>query len=85
MRRLRGRGSKLVGTLAIAAALVALGWLVFGRAGVAASLLLSFPTAAWRHDNEVGAFFPLAMLPVIVILLLTLLMAMLGMLWAASQ
>ena len=85
MGRLPRLGSKPVGTLAIAALLSALGWLALGRAGVAASLLLSFPIAAWRHDNQAGACFPLALILVVVILILVVLMAMLGMLWAAHQ
>ena len=72
-------------TLSVAAALAALGWLWAGGPGIAASLVVSFPLAAWRHDNQVGAFFPLAMILVIVILILVLLMAMLGKLWAAHH
>ena len=72
-------------TLAVAAALAALGWLAAGGPGIAASCLVTFPVTAWRHDNQVGAFFPLAMILVVVVLILVLLMAVLGKLWAAHQ
>jgi hypothetical protein len=57
----------------------------FWPSWIAASLLVSFPVAAWRHDNQVGACFPLALILVFVILILVVLIAMLGMLWAAHQ
>jgi hypothetical protein len=85
MERPRSRRERVAATLAIALALAFCGWLAFGRAGIAASLLVSFPVAAWRHDNQVGACFPLALILVIVILILVVLIAMLGMLWAAHQ
>jgi hypothetical protein len=79
------RRSKAVGTLTICIALAAVGWVAFGGAGAATSLLVGFPVAAWRHDNEVGACFPLAVLLVIVILIMIAFMALLGWLWARHQ
>ena len=85
MGKVRSRRSRIAITLAVAAALAGFGWLAASGAGIAASLLVSFPVAAWRHDNQVGACFPLVMILAVVILILVTLMAMLGMLWAAHQ
>lgn len=79
------RNLRMVGTLAIGLLLAAIGWSVLGGAGAAASLLFSFPIAAWRHDNQVGACFPLAIILVIVALILIVLLALLGSLWARHQ
>jgi uncharacterized protein YacL len=77
--------SKAFQTLAIAATLIAFGTILFGFAGAASCLLLAFLVAAWRHDNDLGTCFPLALLFVIVVLIMVALLAMLGWLWARHQ
>jgi hypothetical protein len=79
------KSSKLAGTLAICLALAGLGWMTLSALGVAIALLVGLLVAAWRHDNEVGACFPLTLLFVVVLLMLVLLLAMLGALWARHQ
>lgn len=53
-------------------ALATVGWAFAGAAGLAASLLLCLLIAAWRHDNDLGTCFPLALLFVLLIVVLTL-------------
>jgi hypothetical protein len=79
------RASRAFGTAAIAAGLAFIGWLALGGLDAAASLLAGFLLAAWRHDNDLGTCFPLALLVVITILIMVVLMTMLGMIWAANH
>ena len=85
MVRRQAKLSKALGTLGVAILFAISGWFLLSGAGVAASLLLSLPVAAWRHDNETGAFFPLAVILVVVILIIVALLGLLGWLWAHHQ
>jgi hypothetical protein len=72
-------GSKVrrrIGTAAVSVALIAAGWLVHGSLGLFAALMIALLLVAWRHDNDLGTCFPLAMLFVLVVAVLTLVTAM---------
>lgn len=71
--------SRLVRTAAICIIAVALGGLLFGAAGGAVGAAASLLFAAVRHDNDLGTCFPLALLFLIVLAVLTILMWMLAM------
>ena len=67
---------KRMWTAAACVALVAGGRLVHGSLGIFAGLLVALLVIAWRHDNDLGTCFPLAILFVLVVVLLTLATAM---------
>lgn len=50
-----------------AALLVGLPWLFAGTPAAAAGAALALLWVAWRHDNQLGACFPLAVLLLIVV------------------
>jgi hypothetical protein len=61
-------------TVAVAAALV---WLL-GSPALLIAGVLALPWLAWRYDNETGAFFPVAILFLIVCIVLALLLLLMA-------
>ena len=59
------RARRVLLSIAYAVAIVAVANFAFGPRGFAAGCAVALLMFAWRHDNEMGAFFPLAMLLVI--------------------
>ena len=62
----------------MAAVVIGLAGLFMGAAGYALGVLVAPLIFAWRHDNDVGLFFPLAILFVLIVLTLVALIALLS-------
>ncbi len=65
--------SALIGTIAIGGFQIVIprvGWTIGG--------LLALLIVAWRHDNDVGAFFPLAVALVLLVLILSLFLVLMA-------
>jgi hypothetical protein len=63
---------------AIAAFVIAAFELAISRAGWVIGALLAFLIVTWRHDNDVGAFFPLAVALVMILLILALFLVLMA-------
>lgn len=61
------RVSRVLLSTAYGVAIIAVANFAFGPRGFAAGCAIALLMFAWRHDNELGAFFPLAMLLVIML------------------
>jgi len=68
---------RLAVSAVMAAALIALSGYFFGARGYAGAAAVSLLVVAWRHDNDAGFCFPLAMLFLIVIAVMLMLFFML--------
>ena len=69
-----------VGTVLIGAVAIALGALTLGAPGGAIAFVAALLFAAVRHDNDLGTCFPLVLLLLIMVAVLTLLIVMLSIL-----
>jgi putative Mn2+ efflux pump MntP len=72
------RRKRIASSAAITAALIGAFELLIPHAGWVVGALASVLVVAWRHDNDVGAFFPLAVGFVLILLILALLMLMMA-------
>ena len=74
----RSKGPRrLIVTAAVAVVLITLPSTLWGPVGGLGGFLAALPVVAWRHDNDVGLFFPLAVMTVIVVLVMLLLLILL--------
>lgn len=75
-----GRGSRwhLLGSAGTGLLIVGVCALILPHGGWAVGLLAALPVIAWRHDNDVGAFFPLAVALVLIVLILSLFLLMMA-------
>ena len=61
------RAQRLLLSFGYAASIICALSLAFGPRGLAAGAVTAFLFIAWRHDNKLGVFLPLAVLVVIVL------------------
>ena len=73
---------RVAASLGGSAVAIGLGTLMFGPWGLAVTTVLAILAIAWRHDNQVGACFPLVLLGMIVVTVLVLLITLLAMIQA---
>jgi len=72
------RRKRIAASVAIAAFVIAVSELAISRAGWVIGALLAFLIATWRHDNDAGAFFPLAVMFVMILLILALFLVLMA-------
>jgi len=75
---LNDRRKRFAVSAAIAAALVVGFELLIPHAGWVIGALISLLVVTWRHDNDVGAFFPLALGFVMILLILALFLVLMA-------
>lgn len=72
------RRKRIIISAAITAVLVGAFELLIPRAGWVIGALISLLVVTWRHDNDVGAFFPLALGFVMILFILALFLVLMA-------
>jgi hypothetical protein len=73
----RARAHRVLISMVVSAIVLAAAAYLFGPRGFAAGSALTLLWLAWRHDNDVGVFVPLAVLFLIVVAVMGLLLYLL--------
>ena len=72
------RRKRIAISAAFTAILVGASELLIRHAGWVIGVLISLLVVAWRHDNDVGAFFPLALIFVMILFILAMFLVLMA-------